>query len=265
MPTVRRAPAVTALLVAGVAGLAGCGLDRAEFSVDSTETATVTEIRLTGGGSGNVSIAPAEDGKTHIHREVRYAGEHSDVTPFHLEGTVLVVTTDCGWRCSISYEIRTPRGVKVTGDTSSGDVRLTNVSDVDIHVDSGSVFIDAPTGTVKVAASSGNIEVNGAEKDLEMRVDSGRITARGVRSPQTIAQTSSGKIELRLAAAGNVQASADSGGITLDVPGGAQGYRVQASVDSGTKTIDVPLDPDSPYLLDLSADSGDITVRNITT
>ncbi len=255
---------MTVVLAAGVAGLAGCAFQNAQFSVDSTESATVTEIRLSGGGSGNVTVLPSEDGKTHIHREVHYAGDRNDTTPFHLEGSILVVSTDCGWRCGISYDIRAPQGVRVTGESSSGNVRLTNVSDVDLRVDSGSVLVDGSTGVVRVTASSGDVEVNGTEKDLDIRVDSGNITARAVRSPRTVLHASSGRIEVRLAAAGNVQAVVDSGGITLDIPVGRQGYRVQASADSGTKSIDVPIDSTSPYLLDLSTSSGDITVRNIT-
>lgn len=263
MPTVRRAAALTAVLTAGLAGLTGCNFDQAEFSVDSTLSTTVNEIRMSGGGGGSVTVMPAEDGKVHIHRVVSYSGDRNDGTPYHVEGGVLVIATDCGWRCGVSYEIRAPRGLKISGQNSSGDVRLVQVSDVDIAVDSGSVTVDQPTGAVKVRASSGNVEVTGASKDLELRVDSGSITARGVRASHTVAQTSSGDIELRLAAAGNVQAVADSGGIVLDVPG-AQGYRVQASADSGEKSIEVPLDANSPYLLDLTTSSGDITVRNVT-
>lgn len=262
MLTVRRAAVVTAVFVAGLTGLTGCDFDHAEFSVDSTVSSTVTEIRISGGG-GSVSVRPAEDEKVHIHREVEYDGDRNDSTPYRMEGTVLALSTDCGWRCGVTYEIRAPRGVKISGQSDSGDVRLTQVSDVDLTVDSGSVTIDQPTGTVKVRAASGNVEVNGPTKDVEVQVDSGTITARGVRSPRTVVQTSSGEIELRLAAAGSVQAVADSGGIVLDVPGD-KSYRVQASADSGTKEINVPLDPASPYLLDLSTDSGDITVRNIT-
>jgi hypothetical protein len=261
MPTVRRAVALTAVLAAGLAGLTGCQFDQAQFSVDTTETATVAEIRLSGGG-GNVTLLPAEDGKVHIHREVRYRGDRNDSTPYHLEGSTLVVSTDCGWRCGVSYEIRAPRGVKVTGENGSGDVTLTGASDVDITVDSGGIVINRPTGTVRARAHSGDIEVSGAAKDLDLQVDSGNITGRDLRAPHTVAQTSSGDVDLRLTAAGAVQAEADSGSITVQVPGD-KSYQVQANADSGTKTVEVPLDPASPYLLRLVTGSGDITVQDV--
>ncbi|MEK8109682.1 hypothetical protein NKG94_44915 [Micromonospora sp. M12] len=80
---------------------------------DNTEAVRVTTIRVQG-GSGDVVVrgtGPASE--VRIKRVVRYQGGEPDSARYEIKGTELVLDTDCGSRCSISYEVAVPEGVAV--------------------------------------------------------------------------------------------------------------------------------------------------------
>jgi DUF4097 and DUF4098 domain-containing protein YvlB len=79
-----------------------------------------------------------------------------------------------------------------------------------------------------------------------------------VRGPVDVT-AESGSIEFALSQANDVKVHADSGSVELKVPGGP--YRVEGNSDSGHRDIDIPTDGSAAHTLDLTTDSGSVTVR----
>ncbi|EHR53761.1 hypothetical protein SacmaDRAFT_5645 [Saccharomonospora marina XMU15] len=88
-------------------------------------------------------------------------------------------------------------------------------------------------------------------------VDSGDLELDSVGAVRVSAD--SGDIRLWLDRVERVSARADSGDIEVTVPSGS--YRITGDTDSGDREIGVATDPASTRVLDLSTDSGDVTVR----
>jgi len=283
-----------------VTALAGCDIDvdfgGKEFRDTYTETVAVTEIRLDG-GSGELTVRPGVAGQVEISRVVRYRGDTAPTERRHrTEGTALMLSSDCGRNCSISYTIAAPRGVKVTGHSDSGNLELSGVSTVDLRLGSGEIIVKDATGSVRLEADSGNIDLTTVDGTLWARTGSGEIRARDVQSDTVTltadsgnidltavdgtlsARTGSGEIQARdirsnsvnlIADSGNigltmatpadVQIQTGSGEINLNVPTGD--YQVDAQAGSGEVNIDVPSVATAANLLHLRADSGNISVR----
>ncbi|KUL42473.1 DUF4097 family beta strand repeat-containing protein [Actinoplanes awajinensis] len=238
-----------------VAALAGCdGVVGAKMTFDDIEKTKVSDIVLTG-GSGDVTVTTGTVTETRIKRVVR--GGNGSGPAYQLSGTTLTLPTDCGFDCSISYEIQAPAGVKVRGDQRSGRVDLTGVGAVDLTLTSGDVSIDGASAPVKIKATSGNVSVIGAP-GVTMEATSGDLEAHEITGPVT-AKVTSGNLDLDLAAPASVTASVTSGDLTLLVPPGK--YRINQHTASGDAEIDgVTSDPDAPNVLDLRARSGNLTV-----
>jgi hypothetical protein len=259
------------VLLAGVVLLAAAGCDVAygKFSDDKTEAVSITEIQLDG-GSGDLTVTPGEKDKLEIHRTVSYWSEHRPTVPaYRIDGSVLRLDTHCGNRCTVSYQIHAPEGVKVGGENGSGDIRLTGVSTVDISLGSGDIDVtraSAPasgSGTpakVNVQTKSGDLKLDGITADLTAHTSSGDIKASGVRAASMDLKTSSGDITLELSTAGTVLANAGSGDVTLVVPESGS-YQVHTHSGSGDVRIGVQNEPTGTNKLTLRTGSGDITVK----
>jgi hypothetical protein len=130
--------------------------------------------------------------------------------------------TGCGHNCSVDYDVVVPRGATVTGTASSGDVTVDAASSIDVTANSGEVRVRDGAGPVKVQANSGDVSV-------------------------------------ALAAPQDVQVEANSGDVHVVVP--QDRYRVQAQTESGEQKINISTDPAAPHLLDLHANSGDVTIN----
>jgi hypothetical protein len=246
--------------LAAVAALAlsGCDIGYTSIEDDKTEQATIAEIRISGGG-GDVTVEPGSAGQAQIHRKIRYWGnDEPSRDTYRIESSILHVDTDCGRRCDVSYDIRVPAGVKVTGENGSGNVKLTDVSTVDIRVSSGNASVTRATGPVRVRVDSGNVRVSDIGAQLTASASSGNIHATGIRAAADL-KADSGNVAVDLVSAANVTANVSSGDITLRVPPGAS-YRVDATASSGDRKVEVPVDPASPHHLDLRTSSGDVRV-----
>lgn len=91
-------------------------------------------------------------------------------------------------------------------------------------------------------------------------VDSGDLELDGVGEVRVSADA--GDITLRLDSVSRVSARADSGDVDVTVPRAT--YRIVGETDSGDRDISgitVATDPAASPVLDLSTDSGDVTVR----
>ncbi|MFI6239369.1 DUF4097 family beta strand repeat-containing protein [Micromonospora sp. NPDC050795] len=255
----RRVAAPVALgLATTLIVLAGCdNLSFRRLDYDNTEAARITTVRVSGGSGDVVIRGTGAASEVRIKRVVRYQGGEPDNTRYEIKDSELVLDTDCGSRCSISYEVTVPEGVAVKGETSSGNVELSRVGTVELQVSSGDVRISGASGAVGVEARSGNIEVNEAAAAVRLRASSGDITAR--RLGGTVdAGASSGNVNVELDKPASARVHASSGDVTLVVPQGS--YRVRSNADSGDETVTVADNPAASLVLDGSADSGNLTI-----
>ncbi|MFG1870363.1 DUF4097 family beta strand repeat-containing protein [Micromonospora arborensis] len=259
-PRRRRVVAPVALgLATTLIVLSGCdNLSFRRLDYDNTEEVQITTIRLSGGAGDVVVRGTGPASKVRIKRVVRYQGGEPDNARYEIKGSELVLDTDCGSRCSISYEVTVPEGVAVQGETSSGNVELSRVGAVDVRVNSGDVRVSGASGTLGVETESGNIEVSEAAAAVRLRASSGDISARRL-SGTVDAEATSGNVNVELDKPASARVHASSGDVTLLVPEGS--YRVRANADSGDKTVTVADNPAASLELDGSASSGNLTIR----
>lgn len=255
------APYRTAPVAAGVAALillSGCAtLSVRRLDFDTTESATISRITLLPGGSGNVTVhgvGPA--GQVRVKRVLRYQGDQPNVR-YEIRGEELVLDTDCGRRCSVSYDVTVPEGVAVRGENGSGDVDLRRVGTVDVRLGSGDVRLRGATGAVRVETGSGDIDVDDVRGPVVARAGSGDVVCRRLGG-QVDAEAGSGDVTVELVVAASARAHADSGDVLVTVPDGR--YRVRSRVGSGEAELGVTDDPTAALLIDVGTGSGDVTV-----
>jgi len=239
--------------------LALCGwkLLGSRFEDETPLALAITEVRVVGGGSGNVEIRPGAIVRVNLHRDIRYLINRPGIT-YHVEGTVLYIDTAPDRFCVVSYVVDVPEGVRVSGELGSGELRLAGVSEVDFKDGSGRIEVNGASGMVRLETGSGGIILNGVTGDITAKSSSGSITGRELQSTNINATTRSGGISLDLVTQSNVNARTSSGDVNLTVPDDR--YRINTKVSSGSTHIKVVNDPASVHHLDLYTDSGDIIV-----
>ncbi|MEU7959991.1 MULTISPECIES: DUF4097 family beta strand repeat-containing protein [Micromonospora] len=223
---------------------------------DTTETATIARITVRPGSGDVVVRATGPATGVRVKRVLRYQGDQPDTT-YQITGDELVLDTGCGPRCSVSYEVTAPPGVRVQGETGSGDVELAKIGSVDFSLGSGNLRIADASGPVRAETGSGNIEVLNVTGPVDLRASSGDVTGTRLGG-DVFAETDSGNITLLLSTAASARAHAGSGDVELTVPAGR--YRVKSNVDSGEAEIGVTNDPTASLVLDLETGSGNVTV-----
>ncbi len=252
----------TILAIATVAllpALAACVVKTNTLVDGLTPTTPVTEIRLNGSGSADLTVT-ADDTITglDLRRTVHYAHTKPPQTARIEGGGTLVLDTECGFDCSIVYDVRTGSGVRVSGSTGSGDIRLTRVGPVDLTVHSGDLAVTDAAGPVTLRTNSGDITLTGASSNVDVHTDSGDIQGRNLSAGTVRAEATSGDITLDLATVGAATAETTSGDIEVRVPD--HSCRIDANATSGDVHVNVTSDPGSGHVLTLRATSGDITV-----
>lgn len=250
--TAAAAVAATALIL-----LAGCdSFSFRQLDFDTTEAVKITSVRVLP-GSGDVMLrASGDPAEVRIKRSVRYQGKQPDAT-YEVTGGELVLDTDCGRRCSVSYEVTVGAGVAVEGETGAGDVDLSGVGAVQLQVGSGTVRIAGAGGAVRVETGSGDIEVYDVAAPVTLHASSGDVTAVRIAG-QVDAEANSGHVTVELTRPGSVRAHASSGDVEVTVPAAA--YQVRSETGSGHVELGVPHRQDAPLMLDVTTGSGDITV-----
>jgi hypothetical protein len=250
------------LLALGGIVLIGVGLATAfgwgwgsDFDNTNTVSQTIRSVKLES-DSGSVKIRTGT-GPSTVHQKISY---HWRSKPgesfFRVEGDQLVLA-DCGNNCSVDYEVVVPPGVPVTGRMDSGGLDVAGVASVDVRSDSGHARVEDVPGLVKLRLDSGGIDLRDVGQ-VQLNADSGSIRGTQVRGPVDVT-SSSGSVDFSLTQANDVKVKADSGSVDVEVPGGP--YRVIGGSDSGHRDIAVPTDGSAPHTLDLTTDSGSVTVR----
>lgn len=204
---------------------------------------------------GNLTVhanADPEDTSVTIAREVRWATEAPKITEEWRGEKLHISVGGCpsfGFistpvTCEADYTLSVPQSVMVSAKT-----------------DGGIIDIKGLKGDVNIAIDSGNINLENITSSLIMaRADSGSIKARNIAVTQFLTSVDAGTIDAEFVKiAPNVQARADSGSIKLIVPAG-HAYNVKGNTDSGNRKILVDQSPRSPYSIEASTDSGDVTI-----
>ncbi|WP_200215364.1 DUF4097 family beta strand repeat-containing protein [Micromonospora coerulea] len=246
------AAAATALIL-----LAGCDtLSFRRLDYDNTEAVKINTVTVLP-GAGDVTVrGSGTAAEVRIKRTVRYQGGQPEAR-YEVKGDELVLKTDCGSRCSVSYEVTAPQGVTVRGETGSGNIELIRVGTVDIRLGSGDVTVSRATGDVGAETGSGNIEVTDVTGKATLRAASGDVRARRLTG-QVDAETSSGNVTVELDEPASARVHAGSGDVTLLVP--AARYRVRSHTGSGDANLAVPDDPAATLVIDVSTGSGNVRV-----
>lgn len=127
--------------------------------------------------------------------------------------------------CSVSYDIKVPRGTALHVEGREGTVTLTSVA--------GPVTAQTVTGL---------------------------INASGISSPSAVLKSGAGGINATFdAPPASVQASTDAGSVTIDVPG-SDTYKISAHAVVGTTTISVPRSASSKHVITAHSDLGGIVI-----
>jgi hypothetical protein len=234
------------LLIAGGLSVAGWLGYRTEIQ-QQTYRAEVTSI-VVDVGTGDLTLSPGESGVVDVERRLFWS-YRKPVVDERWDGRTLRVTGDCsGWfsigpGCGVDYTLRVPEGVSVQARTSTGDISVLNIG-----------------GELHLTTSTGDVRVTGGAGALQLRTSTGDITATDVAAPTIDASTSTGDIQLRLAAAPRtVAAEASTGDIRILVPDGDD-YRVDADASTGDVRVSVQLNDSAGRSIFARASTGDIGI-----
>ena len=238
MPPLPRALALVAVSAIVVGGLSACLGDEESFDDQSKHDEKITAVRIDSRTGGDVTLHGGKDNSdVTVRRSVEYHGGKPKGDSHRIEDGVLVLT-GCGNDCTVNYTVHLPADLPVSGETSHGALRMSQVGDVDVHTRSGGVTLDQVSGEVRVRTSHGSVK--------------GRALAgKGVD-----AQTSNGTIDLVSTKAQDVHARTSNGRVKVIVPAGS--YTVEASTSNGDKDVKVPNDPRGVHTLRATSGNGDI-------
>lgn len=229
-------------VVIGVGATSACELLPGETFEDETSVSQkVSSVRLDN-ESGGVTVR-GKDGldEVKLHREVKYHGDRPKGPTHEVDGGVLKLG-GCGDDCEVRYTVEVPAGIPVSGKTSNGELKMSEV------------------GTVHVSTSSGRISLEDVTGAVDVRSSNGRIEGRGLKGGGIRAETSNGDVDLASSDAQDVQVKTSNGDVDVAVPAGS--YRVTAKSDNGSKDIGIGNDPSGDHRLSLVTNNGDVTVKS---
>ena len=243
----QRSAAVLTLAMSIAVTLAGCvsgpgvtGEFERSYTVTGHTRLEVTEP------SGDVSIGVSDDGKVHVHGDVRASGMGFDKPKERLDDALANPgveqrgdTIRIGKRISNMRNIRTNFRIEVPRDT---EVNLTAIS--------GSQTIHDVRGPVTCQGASGSIRVEHIERDVQVNTASGSVDVSDV-GEDVRASNASGEITVN-GAKGDVRANSLSGSVHVMKPGG----RVDADSASGSIAIE-----GAQYDIKAHGVSGELTIK----
>ena len=225
---IRRSFAFVAAQVLAVALSAGCAMGPAATG-NFDRTITVSgPIRLElNNASGDITITGTNDGKVHVHADVRASGfgfdspekRVSEITanpPIEQSAGIIRIGQDMSHfrNVTISYSIEVPRQTEISSKVLSGSQSIRNLAGpVKVDSASGSIDVDHIEHLTQLSTLSGSIRANNIDDDLKANSASGSVYASDVK--------------------GDVRISALSGSTQVNKPGG----RVEASTASGTVDV----------------------------
>jgi DUF4097 and DUF4098 domain-containing protein YvlB len=195
--------------------------------------------------AGNITLSPGDSSSVRVGRTLHWRSTKPTIEESFSDQTMRVrVTCPQSDGCSADFTIEAPAGVSVQAKTQAGDVKITDIS-----------------GALDIANSAGDIRVTNAIGEVRITGDSGQISGTGLHSHTLTAKTDSGDIELAFTdAPQTVDATTQSGDVTVTVPHTTGDYRVQADTNSGRRTVSVGVNSSSSRSITARTDAGDVTI-----
>ncbi|MGW1678837.1 DUF4097 family beta strand repeat-containing protein [Saccharopolyspora sp. NPDC002376] len=191
------------------------------------------------GGTGDVEVRHAPGARAEIVQRVHrwestfLGGGGDDATEIkhRVEGGALVLPTDCGWNCSVDYQVTPPTSVPVHGNLDSGDLNVVGMQSVHAKTGSGEVLLSEIGGPVDVRTGSGGVSVTQVRGPVDAETGSGEITLAEIAG-EVRAHAGSGGVSVS-EVDGPVDADTGSGEITLSEIGGQIGVETGSGGISG--------------------------------
>ncbi|GAB2653643.1 DUF4097 family beta strand repeat-containing protein [Kribbella swartbergensis] len=198
--------------------------------------------------SADVEVRSGDGSEIRIERRFERNIFGSDPKESYEDGKLELRDTACGFLsfgCDTNYVLTVPKDVKVTLESSSGDLKVSGV----------------PAGA-DLKSSSGSIEVHDVGGALQMESSSGDLEAHGLTATTVSTQSSSGSVDLDFATAPqSVESESSSGDVTIQVPSGPESYKLETDTSSGDETTNVRSDPAATRTIKAKTSSGDVKVE----
>lgn len=198
--------------------------------------------------SADVDLVTGDVSEVTVARKFNRNIFGSDPKEDYSEGRLELKDTGCGFLsfgCDTDYVITVPKDLKVTIESSSGDLKVTDLS-----------------GGAVVKTSSGGIQVHNVGGQVTLQSSSGDIVGKSLLATAVKAHTSSGGVELAFdLAPQQVDAQTSSGDVEIQLPTGAETYKVDADTNSGDESANIKTDPASAREIRAKSSSGDTVIE----
>jgi DUF4097 and DUF4098 domain-containing protein YvlB len=241
--------AVTILLGTAVLWSGASGLTASSETQHETYQHAVGRVELDL-DHGEIVLTPGEDDRVVIERRLEWSDDKPTIREAWV-GDTLKITVRCAdsrlgtrSRCGVVYTMRVPADVAIDAQTRA--------SRIDARDLSGSLRFTETSGDVRLTNTTGRVQV---------RTSSGRITMAGVRAAHLNVQTTSGDVDLRLAAAPDMlMVTTRTGNVDIAVPGDDT-YNVTVQTSRGDKDVTVRQETAVEHTIAVTTSRGDVRIH----
>jgi hypothetical protein len=174
---------------------------------------------------GTVTITGSKRSSVHVTEHQFYRGLPPQSRRSASGGTLTLGYSCRSSDCGVSYDIQMPRSLRIQVSTGTGAIWLRSL-----------------LGRIDATADVGSVHGLGlASRQADLRTDVGSVSAVFAVAPQRLV------------------ARADTGSVTLSVPGSAS-YAVTATASLGAVSLNVLRSASSAHVIRASADVGSVTI-----
>jgi hypothetical protein len=212
--------------------------------------AVLGDSLLVKSGSATLEVRPGDSNELKVERQSERNVLGSDPKEKYDEGggKLELNSGGCGFLsfgCKTSYVLTVPRDVKLTVESSSGNVTVSGV-----------------TGGAEVKSSSGDVEMHDVSGPLRLESSSGDLEADGLTATSVTTRSSSGSATLDFTVAPqSVDAKTSSGDLSIQIPSGEESYKVDTKTSSGDESANVKIDPNATRTIQAKTSSGDVSIE----
>jgi hypothetical protein len=248
-----------ALLLAAGAVCAVWALGDKDSNGEHVLTSKISEVRLDS-SNADITIKVGDGDQTTVKEKRSYfLVKHGDA--YKVDGETLRLTSDCGWRCHVDFEVTVPRGTKVTGHNTSGDLSIAGVSGVDAKSESGRVELTNVTGDVKLHLTSGHVAIDGLAGKLDFDATSGDLRAEHLKGGAPVnAKTVSGDLHVSVDEPADVDARGTSGDVEVEAPAGD--YQIHTGTRNGDVDNELTDNATAVHKISATTVSGDVDLSS---
>jgi hypothetical protein len=204
---------------------------------------------------------------------------HTTATGIAVNSRCVVPTGDC----SGALNVTVPAGLPVLASDGDGNLNASDLhGQVTLSDGSGNLTVTGLSGTISMSDGAGDIFATGLSgRTIKIGDSSGNLNAAGVSGSTVALSDSAGDISVSDLAATDVTGRAGSGNITvaftavprrvdvvdsagditLILPRGPAYYEVSTQIIDGNASVAVRRSASSPYVIDASTGSGNITIQ----